>query len=254
MGQLGVIRRLNLAGRAQAPRQTATFQFPNVPEEALGPDDTVIEAAFGLDAWAPATVPPVAQITFIRPDGRQREVSFTPDSHHSTLLTVDKAFWHGGPLRVRVQCETDDDYLGLLPESVRVRQDGGPFILNFLKATLRVWLFGTVLATLGVAVSTRLGWFVGILVTGGLFTIMTVAKGVVLGYLGSQPPTPSVLSLEAKIGQIPLPYDLLPDTSVSMGQAMPTSEFLTVAAVAALVVLVLVVIGSLFLWFREVAA
>ena len=251
----GGVRRVSLAGSAQAPRQTATFQLADVPAGALSDGDAIIEAAFSLDAWAPAAVQPVAVATFIRPDGEERSVSFTPDSHHSTLLKIDKSFWHGGPLAVRLQCLTDDDYLNLLPESIRLRQDGGPFALNFTKAILRVWMFGSVLAALGVALSTRLSWFVGILAAAVALLVATVVKSLVLTTLTVLlTPTPRTMMLRQWMSWWPDPRYILPDTALSLGQAMSGAEFLGVAAIAAAVVLVLLAVGTLLFRWREVAA
>lgn len=236
-------QRFSLAGRTQAPRQTATFRLADVPESALGDGPATIEASFGVDAWAPATVQPEARITFIRPDGKELAVPFTPDSHNPTRIAIDTSFWRGGTLLARVQCQTDDDYLNLSPESLRLRQDGGPFVLNFAKAVLRVWFFGTVLAALAVALSTRLSWFVGILATAFVLFLMTLVRSFLMVVLGLK-----------FLAYAPDPRGLLPDTSVSLGQVMSAPEFLAAVVVAAVAVAVLTAIGTVLLKTREVAA
>jgi hypothetical protein len=158
-----VARRSSLAGRSTFPRQVAVYRFEDVPAGALDAEAATIEAGFSLDVYAPATVTPEARATFVRSDGERQTLSFTPDGHRSTLLRLDKDFWHGGPLEVRIELLTNDDFLGVLPESVRLRTDAGPFAWNFAKAILQVWLFGTILTAAAVALSTRLSWFVSVL-------------------------------------------------------------------------------------------
>jgi hypothetical protein len=246
-------RRVALAGRTQAPRQFAAFHFTDVPGEAFGSDDAVLEAAFSMDTWAPANVPPVGEAVLIRPDGQRRVIKFTPDSHRSTYLHIDKTFWHGGSLEVRLTCQTDEDYMNLLPESVRFRVSGGPYLLNFIKACLRVWLFGTVLAALGVALSTRLTWFVAILGTVALF-LVSLSRGIILTFLETLPFSTKVQAAHDVVARVPDIRSLLPDTAVSMGQVMPMSDLLTDGAVAMAAVLVFILVGWLLLKFREVAA
>jgi ABC-type transport system involved in multi-copper enzyme maturation permease subunit len=248
------IRRFSLAGRSQTPRQTATFKLADVPESALGEGDATLEAAFNVDAWAPATILPEARITLIRPDGKELVVPFTPDSHHKTLISIDKSFWHGGPLLARLQCQTDDDYLNLTSESIRFRRDGGPFVLNYAKAVLRVWLFGTVLAALSVTLSTRLGWFVSLLASGLIVLVLTVMKSFALVLFSWILPMQTFAPIAKASSFVPDPRDLLPDTSVSMGQAMTAPELLAAAGAALLVVVILSAIGAAMLKGREVAA
>ena len=158
-------QRVSLAGRSRLPRQVADFRFEDVPADELADADTAVEIGASLDAWSPALVQAAAEIAFVRPDGRRKALQFSPESHHPSIVYLDRTFWHGGPLGVQLQCLTDEDYLGLVPESVRLRLGGGPFLLNYAKAILMVWLFGTVLAAAGVAASTRLTWYVGVLAT-----------------------------------------------------------------------------------------
>jgi len=162
-------RRVMLAGRSRTPRETASFRFAGVEPEWLGSGDTAFEVGFSLDAWAPPTVQAEGRITFTRADGRELALLFHPESHHSTLLYLDRAFWHGGPLDVRLECLTDEDYFGLVADSLRLRPDGGPYVLNFAKGVLRIWLFGTVLVAAGTFFTSRLSWFVSILATAVFF-------------------------------------------------------------------------------------
>jgi hypothetical protein len=178
-----VVRRWTLAGHGSTPRQMVVYHFENVPAEALGEGDAVIEAGFSLDVYAPPTVQPVAEATLVRQDGQRRSIRFTPDGHHSALLRIDKEFWHGGSLEAHVEFLTDDDFLGVLPESLRLRIDGGPFVWNFTKAILQVWLFGTLLAAAGIMVSTRVSWFVGILAVTPYFI-----AGAAYGFVNSVEP------------------------------------------------------------------
>jgi hypothetical protein len=246
-------RRVSLAGRTQAPRQFAAFHFADVPDDAFGSDDAVLEAAFSIDTWAPANVPPVGEAVLIRPDGQRRVIKFTPDSHRSTFLHIDKAFWHGGSLEVRLTCQTDEDYMNLLPESVRFRVSGGPYLLNFIKAYLRVWLFGTVLAAVGVALRTRVSWFVAVLGTVAVF-LASISGGIILTFFEVMPFSANTQRLHDVVIHLPDIRSLLPDTAVSMGQVMPMSGLMADGAVAAAVVLVCILVGWLLLKYREVAA
>ena len=257
-----------LVGRPQFPREVAVFRFADVPPHVLAGGDTPVELGFSLDAWGPAMEQPAAEATFVKPDtGEQRTMRFTPESHRSTLLYLDRTFWHGGPLEVRLECLTADDFLGLVPQSVRLRLPGGPFALHLAKAGFHVWLFGTVLAAAAVVFSTRFTWFVSIL--GALaFFIVGVSRDFILNstIIGD-----AALRL-ARWGDalahwsgwlnltqhlvLPLPdlRAMLPGEAVSMGQVVPLAELGASFGWAMLGVAILIVAGALLFKHREVAA
>ena len=259
-------QRLALAGRAKTPRELAVFRFDNVPGDVLGQGDTPVEAGFSLDAWSPVTVQAAAQVIFIRSDGRTKTVRFSPESHHSAILYLDREFWHGGPLVVQVECLTDDDFLWLVPDSVRLHLGGGPFAWNYAKAVLRVWLFGTVLSAIGVCCSTFLSWFVSILLT-MVVVLVSMVRGFVLeatplGGLARQLydaangwyPWAGWRSVVEHVA-VPLPdlRSLIPAESVSMGQVMTWTDLGEAFGWAALSVAVFVLVGAWILRHREVA-
>ena len=259
-------QRLALAGRSKTPRELAVFRFDPVPGDVLGQGDTPVEAGFSLDAWGPALVQAAAQVVFIRSDGQTKTVRFSPESHHSEILYLDREFWHGGPLVVQVECLTDDDFLWLVPDSVRLRLGGGPFAWNYAKAVLRVWLFGTVLSAIGVCCSTFLSWFVSI-----LLTMVVVLVSMVRGFIIESTPLGGLARqlYDAANGWrpwagwrpvvehvvIPLPdlRSLIPAESVSMGQVMTWADLGEACGWAALSVAVFILLGTLILRHREVA-
>ena len=287
-------RRVMLAGRSTAPRQVAEFRFNDVPAGDLGEGDTGLEIGFSLDAWAPLSVQAAAQMTFTRSDGRQQSLRFSPEARRSTVVYLDRNFWHGGPLDVRLACLTSDDYMGLLPESVRLRMDGGPFFLNYAKSVLRVWLFGTVLAAAGVAASTRVSGFVGILLAAvflllaagrdylmrfpsfaeTLFLLLTAFMVIAMGYFLTRKGlrwgqrlirVAGVVVLNFLLSWLfalrltvlaPLPEItwLLPGDTASAGQVISFGEMGMAFALAIVSSTVLVVFGTWLFKGREVAA
>ena len=260
-------QRVVLAGRSRLPRQKADFRFTDVPAGELADADTAVEIGASLDAWSPATVQAAAEIAFVRPDGSRKVLHFSPESHHLSTVYLDRTFWHGGPLGIQLQCLTDEDYLGLVPESVRLRLAGGPFVLNFAKAILMVWLFGTVLAAAGVLLSTRLTWFVSILAM-STFLVIGLAHEFILK---ATPMGPAALWLARWLYGwiewtgwlgvtrhlvIPIPdlRGFLPGESVCAGQAIPLAALGEAFGWAALSVVVMILLGALLLKRREVAA
>jgi hypothetical protein len=261
-------RRESLAGRSRLPRQAAVYRFQDVDPRWLGEADTAVEAAFSLDAWSRGDTPALAEMTFIRPDGQGKTMQFSPEGHHATVVYLDRAFWHGGPLEVRLECLTDEDYLGLLPESVRLQLDGGPFALHFATAVLCVWLFGTALAAVGVLVSTRLTWFVGILAAFG-FLVFSIAHDFILtqtpvGWLAKVSARWAYKSVAAWPGWLPVMQRilapvpdlrlLLPDDRMSLGQVLPAADLGAALGWTALGVAAIVLVGAFLLKRREVAA
>ena len=257
-----------LIGRPLLPRQVAVFRFNDVPPHVLGEDGTVVEVGFSLDAWGSALEQPAAEMTFVKPDsGEQRTLQFTPENYRSTLLYLDRSFWHGGPLEVRLECLTADDLLRLLPESVRLRLGGGPFALHLVKAAFHVWLFGTVLAAAAVVFSTRFAWFVSILGTLAFF-ILGVSRDFIfnstpVGHLALRLATwadslahwSGWLNLTQHL-VLPLPdlRAMLPGEAVGMGHVIPLAELGTSFGWAMLGVAILIVAGALMFRNREVAA
>jgi hypothetical protein len=254
IGAAEMRRRVMLAGRSRTPRETASFRFDDVKSERLGSGDTAFEVGFSLDAWAPPNVQAEGRITFIRPDGRELALLFHPESHHSTLLYLDRAFWHGGPLDVRLECLTDEDYFGLVADSLRLRLDGGPYVLNFVKATARVWLFGIVLVAAGILFSTRLSWFVSIL-TAIVFFVLVVSRDFLLRALSETAAHGWQFGARLKwLASIPDILRLLPDEAVITGQSIPWGEMGAALGAAALAAAALLVLGAWLLRGREVAA
>jgi len=264
--------RAYLVGRDELPRQVAIVQFDDVPSGALGPGSTAVEIRLSVDAWSPATVQPAAEAMFLNPaTGRRKVMTFTPEGHHATLLYLDPAFWHGGPLEVRLECVTDDDYIGVVPASVRLRMDGGPFAIHLAKAMLCVWFFGTVLAAAGVLPSTRFTWYTSILATGVLLFASFMREFVRNELLRDLRVRHAIWRVaqwakscwdwdgwDDVVEQIlvPLPdvWALLPDDTVSTGQVVPLAQMAATFGWAALATAVLVAAGALLWRKREVAA
>jgi len=261
-----------LVGRTELPRQMAVLRFDNVPGDVLGSADTAVEIRLRLEAWSPATVQPAAKATFLNPATRRRKaLTFTPEGHHATLLYLDRAFWHGGPLEVHLECLTADDSIGLVPGSVRLRLDGGPFAVHFAKAILCVWFFGTVLAAVGVLPSTRFTWYTSILGTAVLL-LASFMRDFLRGFLLRETWVRDVAWRVARWAEahwewdgwddlaehvvVPLPdvWALLPDDTVSMGQVIPLTQMAVSFGWAALGTVVLVSVGAYLLRKREVAA
>jgi len=248
-----------LVGRPERPRSVAVFRFDDVPPGWLGEDATCVEVGFTLDAFSPATVLPAAEATFVRPDGERRSFLFTPEGHHPTLLYLDRTFWAGGPLEVRLACLTEDDYMGLVPESVRLRLPGEPFVLHLAKGTWRVLLFGGVLAAAAACLSTRLSWFVGILGMIALVAVGTVGE-ILLAY---GPVGEAAGWVRARLGAVPggpwlLDHlqleSLLPGAAWSRGEVMAWTDLGATTLLVAVVSAVLVAAGARLLRTREVAA
>jgi hypothetical protein len=252
-----------LVGRSRWPRQQAAFRYRSVSPQALSEGDTAVEIGFSLDSWGPPTIASAAQATFVNPQtGKTCSLQFTPEGHHSTLLYIDQRFWHGGALEVRLESQTDDDFLGLVPESVRVQTDGGPFALNLAKVTLNVWCMGTVIAAFGTLLSTRLSWFVSIL--GGVtFVLFAFSRDFVrqsaaeaLIKWGSD--WPSWLHWEWLVSHLlpPVPnlQAILPGESVRMGEAMALADLGDAFLWSALAVIAMALVGAWLFRTREVAA
>jgi hypothetical protein len=252
--------RPTLVGSPDLPRQMAVFRFDDVPAGELGGGDTAVEIAYSLDAYSAATIQPAARATFLRPDtGATQAFEFTPEGHHPTRLYLDHDFWHGGPLEVRLECLTRNDYMGLLPESVRLRLGGDPFAVHLAKGTFGVLLFGAVLTAAAVFVSTRLSWFVSILGMVTLFAVGTVGRillsyGVVRdvaervsAWLEEAPGGPWLLEHVQLQG-------LLPPDTFPAGQAIPWWDLGASLALVLVVAAAFVAAGGYLLRTREVAA
>ena len=257
-----------LAGSDQLPRQVASFHFDDVPARVLGHGPVAVELAFSLDAWSPATVETTAEATFLNPGtGEQRVSTFSPESYHATLLYLDPAFWRGGPLELRVECLTDEDFLGVLPGTARIRLAGGPFAWNLAKGVLKVWLFGTTLAAAGILLSTRLTWFVSILgaiafLAFGMFrdfllkhTVLAPASAWLADRLTEWT---GRLECDALARHLVLPLPdlraMLPGTAFNLGQALSLASVGETALWAGGTALVVVAVGAWLLRTREVAS
>ncbi len=170
----GTRGRLWIAGRPTPPRQVALLRLGGVSAGVLGEGPAAVEFTGGLDSMSPATVETTAEVTFVNPStgGRQAPVPFTPEPHRASILYVDAELWRGrGPLEVHVACRTQGDLIGVRRDSVHLRLGAGPFAWNLLKAMTAVWLFGMVTASVGVAMSTRMSWFVAMFATIGFFIV-----------------------------------------------------------------------------------
>ena len=257
-------RRQLIVGRFSEPRQVAVFRFQDIPRGILGIGDIPVEVDFALHAWSPTTLEATARITFLKPGEKDSlAILFTPEMHHSSLLYLDRKFWNGGPLEARLECLTNGDSFGLSPESVRLRLDGGPLALNFAKATLQVWFFGTVLAAAGVLLSTRFSWFVSIFAAIAFFIVGMLRQFI----LSATPVGEAARELSSRAGEsslwtwltgffvppIPNLRSLLPDESVNLGEVLPLASLATTLGWAALAVLVTVLLGAYLFRTREVA-
>jgi hypothetical protein len=255
-------------GRAVLPREQVSFAFTDVPAGMLGSGDTAVEVGFSLDAWNPPLIQPAVQAVFFNPTtGERKSLQFTPEPHHPTLLYLDREFWHGGPLGVQLESLTDENYLGFTAQSLRLRVAGGPFLLHFGAMTLSVWLFGTVLAAAGVMFSTRLSWYVSILGTATFFLVSSLHD-----YILHMPTMASAALRLAQTGDslvhwsgwysiarhaippVPDLPSLLPGEAATFGQVMSLGDVAGTFGWAMLSVVTLVILGSLALRKREVAA
>ncbi len=257
-----------VVGRSTLPRQAATFRFDAVPFGEVEGRSTAVEIGFSLDSVGPATATSAARATFLNPaTGRSLSFEFTPEGYHATILDLDRDVWSGGPLEVRLESLTDEDFLGLKPESVRLRTGGGPFAWNLAKITLDVWLFGTVLAAFSILLSTLFGWFVSAL--GGIFFLLVAsirdfirhqtAVGMAADWLiRAGRDWPAWLHwewlVEHLLPPVPNVAAMLPGEGVRMGEALAMLDLVDAAAWAGLAVIVMVLVGSWLLRIREVGA
>jgi len=255
-----------VVGRSALPRQTATFRFDAVPPGRVEGRSTAVEIGFSLESVGPATA--AAKATFLNPATRQSlSFEFTPEGYHATILCLDRDFWSGGPLEVRLESLTDEDFLGLKPESVRLRTDGGPFAWNLAMITLDVWLFGTVLAAFSILLSTVFGWFVSAL--GGIFFLLIAsirdfirhqtAVAIAADWLiHTGRDWPAWLHwewlVEHLLPPVPNVAAMLPGEGVRMGEAVAMLDLADAAAWAGLAVIVMVLVGARLLRTREVGA
>jgi hypothetical protein len=258
--------RLTLVGRPAPPRQYVAYRFPDVPVGVLGEGDAEFEISALLDSWSPIMVEPSAVVTFIRPDtGARKVVRYTPEKNQTAIVRLDREFWHGGPLEVRVACETADDFLGVNPDSLRLRLAGDPYALHVGKAVLRVWMAGTVLVAAGVFISAYVGWYVSILFTGTFLLVGMVREFILTTFVGEAAAyLYSVLAprvgfaaaawLSERIVPTPDLTGMLPDTAISMGRTIAWAALGADAAWALATVAVLVAAGALLLRHREVGA
>jgi hypothetical protein len=248
-----------LVGRPALPRQMAVFRFDDVPRARLRAGDTPVEIGFTLDAFSPATVQSAAEATFVAADGRSRSFTFTPEGHHPTLLFLDRDFWDGGPLEVRLECLTQEDYMGLVPGSVRLRLRGDPYPVHFAKGVLSVLLFGTILVAAAVFVTTRLSWYVSILATATVLAVGTVGR-IFFSYsaVGEAGGWLSTHIREAPGGEWLLAHlqlhGFLPGGAFSTGAIVPWWDVAASVGLVAVVTALLVAAGARLLKTREVAA
>jgi len=248
-----------LVGEPDLPRQMAVFRFDDVPAGRIVGDRTAVEVRYSLDAFSPATIESAAQATFVRPDGERLVLRFTPEGHRPTLLYMERAFWSGGPLEVRLECLSPDDYIGLVPASVRLRLTGEPFLLHYAKGIVHVLLFGAILIAVAVFVANGISWFVGIFAVATIFALGTVGH-VLLTY---QPIGRSAgwltrhLSGTAAwtwvVDHLKLQGFLPPDSFV-MGETVSWLSLAAAAGAAGLISLVFVAIGAWVIRAREVGA
>jgi len=257
-----------LVGRPQPPRQVAVFEFKDVPPEIIGHAEATLEVSCSVDSYSPALIQTTAQMTMRKPNtGQEATFHFSPESRRPTLLPIEQSFWHGGSLEVRLECLTEEDFLGVFPGSMRLRLPGGPFVWNFTKAILRVWLFGTVLASIGILLSTRLTWFVSI-----LGAIVLLVLGTCRDFLLGSTPLGKMAwkltqwhgdQLDTAFGRwfaqhlvLPVPdfSALLPGTRIGLGEVMPLADLGAAMGWTLAAVVVAVAIGSFLMKRREVAA
>ena len=252
--------RAMLVGQPELPRQMAVFRFDDVPAGRLGGNRTAVEIRFSLDAFSPATMQSAAQATFIRPGTPERRtLRFTPEGHRPTVLHVERTFWNGGPLEVRLECLTPEDYMGMVPESVRLRLPGDPFLVHYAKGIGHVLLFGAMLIAVSVFVSSGMSWFVSIFAVATLFALGTVGH-VLLNYqvVGSS----AEWLAERLAGTAGWNWFLdhlklqgfLPPDSFAMGETVSWAAMAAAAAAATVVSVLFITGGAWLIRNREVAA
>jgi len=248
-----------LVGQPELPRQMAVFRFDDVPAGSMT-DRTAVEIRFSLDAFSPATMQSAAQATFLRPGTSQsRTLRFTPEGHRPTVLNLERAFWNGGPLEVRLECLTPDDYMGLVPESVRLRLPGDAFPVHYAKGIGHVLLFGAMLIAAAVFVSSGISWFVSIFAVATLFAVGTVGH-VLLNYQFVGRSAQWVDERLAGTAGWNWALDharlqgFLPPDSFALGEAVSWAAMAAAGAAAAAACLLFVAGGAWLIRNREVAA
>jgi len=247
-------RRTWIYGRSGEPRQVAVFRFADVPAAILGEGDIPVEVGFTLAAWSTTTFETTAQVTFVNPaTGESRALKFTPETHHSALVYLDRSFWRGGALEAHLECLTDGDSFGLLGESVQLRLDGGPFLWNFVKAALQVWLFGTVLSAAGVFLSVRLSWFVSAFAAIAVLIVGMLHPFFVQAMLATDSPVWRWIARHL-MPWVPNLRAMLPGEAVTWGEVLPLAGLGMAFVWTAVVVLAVIFVGGYLLKTREVAA
>ena len=264
-----------LIGPVSGLTQVAVYRFRDADVSAE--EEVTVEMRFGLQG-AGEDVSSLAQLTLtpvnLTTGERFEPVLVTPESLRRTFATVPAAAVAGGDFDLVARNLSPGRFVGVTDGSVAVVAGRGPFAGNVLKSFAGLWLLCVLVVCIAVFCSTFLSWPIAVVLATFLLGVRWAVDQVrdVLrpGFsqqIGGDLFRSSAAGAEATEATVTAITDalklvasLLPDLSpfgtgrfLAAGQSVPLTDLGYAALVTALFGLPLVVLGYVFLRYREVA-
>lgn len=169
--------RYRIGGADSLGLLVARTRFRDVPPAQVAPAGAVLHVALAVPRLFNVPDDARAKAILINEDtGRRHEVTFRPQKRTHTLVPVPRDLFAGGTLAVYI---TSDIEIGVSNESLTLQLNTQPFVLNWLKNLLAMWLSFCVLGAIGLCFSTVAGWHVASLATAVMFLVANVWQIVI---------------------------------------------------------------------------
>jgi len=261
-----------IGGRGSTGLLMGRVRFEDIPPTAIGAGETVLQIDVAMPTASNVARDARAQVTMVNDTTGDRQVAtFRPEKGTTALVDVPAKLLKGGRLSVYLRSLDERVEMGINEQSIHLRVANRPFLVNWAKVLLMMWLSFCVVAGIGLCISTFVGWYVAVLFTAIVMVVANIWSSLVLGAMrnqlvlvGSAGESGSRLASRIYVAVFRFLGFLLPDFDkmdyadvASRGVDAPLSALVAIPGGAlwhaAAYVLAMVLLGYLFFRFREVA-
>lgn len=268
-----------IRGGAVGSIPVAIYRFSDAKPRTNGQDVTFefktgIEKNGDEDASVDDTTRMTAEV-FDRDSGQKSPpVHVALESIRQTYFTIPAQYLGNGNFDVRIWCNSNQQYLGLFPNSLGMVAASESFTLNLLKSLLIMWLMAILVIAVAICCSTFLSWPIAVVLTLvillghwgieqlGDSTLPGIGPQIVNDMGFSDPNQAKVVStsVEALSHGLRLLSNVLPDLSqfaatddIEEGLAVPSSRLTDALVVLGTYGLATMALAYVFLKQKEVA-
>ena len=155
-------------------------RFDDLPSGVVGAGQATLQIDVAVPTASNVAPDARAQVTIVNDTtGDRHRATFRPEKGTTALVDVPAKLLKGDRLSVYLRSLDERVEMGINDQSIHLRIADRPFIFNWAKVLVMMWLSFCVVAAIGLCISTFVGWYVAVLFTAIAMVVANVWSSVV---------------------------------------------------------------------------